>query len=590
MIHKIKAPDGQIYQINAPENTTKEQAMAWFINEYNAGRAKKPKQAEVTQPVQPPNVEEKINPSLLDRAKNLAIGSTMGLGDAGAGALQIGSRIPATLSRGIGAGLDAVGAENLGQSFTQGAKDLTEFTDNWVKRREDSYQDATPGSYEAGAGRFAGNVIPMIYGGTALNTTRLAKLPTWAKNVGGGSTQGLLAPVTNAKDSFAQQKGFQTLLGGGLGGAIPAATTTGKKVFGNLYSPQLRMLVNEKIYPTLGQTMGGIVKKGEDALTSVPLLGHAIQRARNQVNEEFNTAVINRALRPIGEKLPDNALSGRKALNYADNVIGKRYNKVLDDIDSVKVDNEFFNSIDNNINDQYFPDEINKRIYKIVNEKLKNKIGKDGTITGKLLKEVESDMNKLASRFKVSESSDERSLGYALDDVKQQLRKLILRQKPTQAADLKNINRTYAMLMRPQRAMASVAPEDGVFNPSQLYSSVKALDTSKNKKAFAKGIALGQDFAESGKKILSNKLPNSGTVDRALTFGGVLGSGYGLAINPAATATVVGTGMGLGSIPYLARKTTAKTLNKIPGLLDLSQKSFVYTNPTITQTGLLSTR
>ena len=80
MIHKIKAPDGQIYQINAPENTTKEQAMAWFINEYNAGRAKKPKQAEVTQPVQPPNVEEKINPSLLDRAKNLAIGSTMGLG------------------------------------------------------------------------------------------------------------------------------------------------------------------------------------------------------------------------------------------------------------------------------------------------------------------------------------------------------------------------------------------------------------------------------------------------------------------------------------------------------------------------------
>jgi hypothetical protein len=81
--------------------------------------------------------------------------------------------------------------------------------------------------------------------------------------------------------------------------------------------------------------------------------------------------------------------------------------------------------------------------------------------------------------------------------------------------------------------------QDETFTAAQLQNAVRALDPSKQKKAFAKGEALMQDLSGPAKDVLSNRVPNSGTPDRALLA-------YLLA-NP-----IKGTGAALASIPMSA--------------------------------------
>jgi hypothetical protein len=58
--------------------------------------------------------------------------------------------------------------------------------------------------------------------------------------------------------------------------------------------------------------------------------------------------------------------------------------------------------------------------------------------------------------------------------------------------------------------------QDETFTAAQLQNAVRALDPSKHKKAFAKGEALMQDLSGPAKNVLTNRVPNSGTTDRAL--------------------------------------------------------------------------
>jgi hypothetical protein len=117
---------------------------------------------------------------------------------------------------------------------------------------------------------------------------------------------------------------------------------------------------------------------------------------------------------------------------------------------------------------------------------------------------------------------DQRMLGRALQDAQTALRETVQRQAPQYAKELKDVNKGWANFMRPQRASTSVAAEGGVFSPAQLHNSVKAMDSSRNKAAFARGDALMQDLSEPAKKLMQDRTRNSGTADRALQAGLVM--------------------------------------------------------------------
>jgi hypothetical protein len=99
---------------------------------------------------------------------------------------------------------------------------------------------------------------------------------------------------------------------------------------------------------------------------------------------------------------------------------------------------------------------------------------------------------------------------------------MVSRSSPKEAQELQKINQGYANFKRVQRAAGGVGAEEGVFTAPQLQSAVRASDKTKDKRAFSEGTALMQDLSEAGKTALANKIPNSGTADRAFVLGSIL--------------------------------------------------------------------
>jgi amidophosphoribosyltransferase len=159
-----------------------------------------------------------------------------------------------------------------------------------------------------------------------------------------------------------------------------------------------------------------------------------------------------------------------------------------------------------------------------------NKFQGQQAITGQTLKQIQSDLRERINLLSASTDADQRLMGQALQEVQDQFRQLVIRSNPQNAKELKAIDTGYANFKRVQRASGITGAEEGIFSPAQLQSAVRAMDKSKDKSRFATGEALMQDLSETGKTVLGNKLPDSGTPYRSLAAliasGGAAGAGY----------------------------------------------------------------
>ena len=109
---------------------------------------------------------------------------------------------------------------------------------------------------------------------------------------------------------------------GALGGAASGALNPSKNV-------NLDILKSEGIKPTIGQTLGGWANRAEEKAQSIPILGDAITAARKAGEGQLNRAAFNRALAPVGEKLPMNVPLGDEAVEHTGKVLGAAYDKLL---------------------------------------------------------------------------------------------------------------------------------------------------------------------------------------------------------------------------------------------------------------------
>lgn len=81
-------------------------------------------------------------------------------------------------------------------------------------------------------------------------------------------------------------------------------------------------------------------------------------------------------------------------------------------------------------------------------------------------------------------------------------------------------------MIRAEKAAAARGGETGSFTPLQYDAAVQKADGSVRSKAYLRGEARGQELAEAGKQILRDRIPNSGTFDRAAVGVGIAGGGY----------------------------------------------------------------
>lgn len=436
------------------------------------------------------------------REQGAPSGFLQGLGDMAAGSGQF---VPRVLEQATSLG--GIAPNPISDLYRQSYERTG---DPYAQQREQEYQGRRQAAGDEGIdwARIGGNVAnPLNYvGGAGMLSTAIR-----------GAGIGALQPMQDTENYWSD-----TAIRGGVGavGAM-AGKAIGDKVSGEVSKrgQQVAQLLKEKVPLTIGQRLGGAANTVEEKLMSVPLLGDMISGARSRSTEQINRAAYARALNPVGEKLPDDVALGRDAVSYIGEKLSDKYDDLLPKLTG-RADQQFFGDLSNLRNMVQADDIMNpaeKAVFdRIMKNTVENKFSQAGGVTGESLKVIESELGSRAAKLQAGDVS-QRQLADALKEAQAAIRSMVERSNPSYAESLKNINSGYANLLRVERAAG--AGESGVFTPRQLSTAVKALDSSKNKRAFARGNALMQDLSDAGVAVASNRVPNSGTTDRALLFG-----------------------------------------------------------------------
>ena len=389
--------------------------------------------------------------------------------------------------------------------------------DALVAKREAEYQAKRAAAGESGfdGWRTIGNIISPA--NKAIPVASAGSLGARiAVGAAGGAGSAALSPVTSG--DYWSSKGDQVMTGAAFGGATPVIAAGVSRIVSPKAStnPAIAKLRSEGITPTAGQILGGGAARTEEKLSSLPIVGDAITGAKARSVTQLNRAAANRALAPVGAQLPE-GMVGRDAVEFVGDTLGKKYDELLPGL-TVKADKQFADNISNlsgMLRNGSLDPKYSAGFDRFMNTNVLNKFKGQNSLTGQTVKQIESDLGQTIARYGKSQDPDAQLYADALREVQSSLRELVARSNPKAATELKAINTGYANFKRLERAAAGVGAEDGVFSPAQLQSAVKALDRSKDKRAFSRGTALMQDLSEPAKSVLGPKVPNSGTADRS---------------------------------------------------------------------------
>lgn len=400
-----------------------------------------------------------------------------------------------------------------------------------IKQQEAQYQANRQAQGESGFDgyRMIGNIL------NPANLVLASKIPQATQagakiltNIFGGAGLSVLGlPV--ADGNYFTEKAKQAAVGAVGGGLTPLFVSGIARAISPKAStnPNIQILRNEGINPTFGQTLGGVANRVEEKLQSLPIFGDMISMARGKADSQFQTAAFNRALKPIGQKLPE-GLKGRDAIVYTENSLKQNYDDVLTKIGAISPDAQFGSKITNlesMVNKQVMPKAEKAKFASALND-IRQSIDRNGVITSDAYKALESSLGTDARKLASSTNIYEGKISPAVKQLQQELREMLKRQAGQYADELKATNSGWANFKRVQNAASKVGAEDGIFSPSQFQNAVRTLDKSKDKAAFARGSALGQDLSDAGKSVLGNKVPNSGTPERLLLGGAAVGSSF----------------------------------------------------------------
>jgi hypothetical protein len=363
------------------------------------------------------------------------------------------------------------------------------------------------------AGNIAGNIAATAPLGMVAAPARGASLLRLAATgAGQGTVAGAIAPV-GVNDSRTAH-----MLAGSAAGAVlaPSITALGRAISPSV-RPEVQMLQDAGIQPTPGQILGGAAAQTEGRLTSMPG-GSAITDAQARAVGQFNRAVYQRALDPIGETLPASVETGSAGVEHVQQAIGKVY-KSIEPLASFQEDQPFMNDV-NAIRStlaQESPAAV-QTFDNIVKNQITDKLTPEGIMTGKQWGDTRSSIAGLArNRMLGNATPDDRSLASALGDLNDAVNSSVARSSPAEVtAQLQKANAAWAQYKQIEKAagMVGAMGRDNVFTPAQYLNAVRSGSTLSQR---ATGNGLNTDFAQAAQDVLGQKYPDSGTAGRLLS-------------------------------------------------------------------------
>lgn len=327
-----------------------------------------------------------------------------------------------------------------------------------------------------------------------------------------------------------------TLMGAGLslgGGAL------GRALRPEL-DPTAKALMQQGVRMTPGQALGGVVESLEEVGAGTPGIKSLINPARMSALKSFDFAAFDKALAPIGEKVPRTG-TVRDALTFTRDRLGAEYDRIYPAMSlayNKTMENQMVGIVNRYANK--LPDAqkdfFNKRVEAVMSEL------SGGPISGARIKALRQDLRNDALAFKNAQGAEgllyeplrklDESVGLSLQN---QNRKL--------AKDLRKTDEGYSKFVAIETAVPVGSGVEGIFSPAQLAQSAARADTSIRKGASRRGETELGAFAQQGIERLGSKTPDSGTAGRLAAMG--LMTGAAGAVNPLAAGLT-----GLASLAY----------------------------------------
>lgn len=367
-----------------------------------------------------------------------------------------------------------------------------------INAQEAAYKAQQEGAGVTGfdTGRLMGNIV---------NPANLVALPLRGASAARAMLQtgvvgGAMQPVVSEPDtSFGEQKARQ-VVGATIGSvAGTAAAKLAGQTLNPLVSKAEQTMKDLGVQLTPGQMMGGQSKALEEFAANMPLIGSYVADAKEKAIFSFNKGVINKALGRVSEKLPEDVI-GRDAVQYANDVIDKKYDEVLGKM-KFKLDFPTYNNISKAI--QVPPSAAQRQTVKeIIDQVVYSKLPKRGDIDGTSYKAIESDLRKEAVAYSNSTTASERKIGEALFDALDQLKTSLAKQNPKATPELRRVDAAFGDVAVMKQAAANTNALNGVFTPKQFATAVRQRDQTRNKTAFAAGTARSQAISDAAVEVL----------------------------------------------------------------------------------------
>ena len=396
-------------------------------------------------------------------------------------------------------------------------KDITEF-------REDFPEVAYPTE-------IAGNIPSAIGAGARLanlGIKRLKNIATQGGLYGFGASEG--DPVERLPETAVSAG-----ISGTLGKVLPPVTEKAKE------------LIKQGVPLTVGQSVGGGLRKIEEGIKSIPFLGDPIVGAEIRATQGFNKATFSKVLEPLEKygvnlkKQLEGKTTGNELYKTAENIINNGYEKLKpklkfpnrDELQSI-YDDVILKQADT------MPKSVNNQFLQDMDNIVYANFSPDGSLSGDGFKKIESGLRQQINSYLGSSDQVTRNYANSYDAVLDALSDTLIKNNPKYAPQLKDLDFSFKMLNIVGRAVEKGGSKQGTFTPNQLMQASRMADVGRNKKSFRKGEALMQDLANEG-QALNLTLPDSGTATRQLLTGGLLNiGGAGAGINPLATGLTTG--------------------------------------------------
>ena len=260
--------------------------------------------------------------------------------------------------------------------------------------------------------------------------------------------------------------------------------------------------------------LGNLINVLEETATGVPGIGSSIQTARLKNIIDYNSYNLNKAIEPLGVKLPK-GLTGQEAYTKIDDIINDAYDKVLPKI-NIKDTDPFYNKIGELIDQSDLGQDGLNKVYSFISKNILDKID-NGQIKGENIKKIESALGNEIKKYSKAPGF-EADIGELFKKIQLELRNQIDLQNKS-LPELQAVNKAFYNAKRIEDAVIKSAKNQGLFTPSQMIGTMKKLDPSKGKKDFAKGKLPMQKETQIAEQTLGGRFPESGTASRIIAGG-----------------------------------------------------------------------